>query len=192
MRIGLLALQGAFREHREAVASLGAETVDVRLPEHLRDLDGLIIPGGESTAISKLMTLYGMQKAIVDRYREGMAIFGTCAGAILLSREIEGAVEGQTPLGLLDVTIRRNAYGRQIASFETTVPFKGVEGGGVRAVFIRAPRFDHIGPDVEVLSILDGEPVAVRQGRVLAVAFHPELTPDTGVHRYFMEHVVGS
>lgn len=192
MRIGVLALQGAFREHREAVSLLGAETVDVRTPEQLEGLDGLVIPGGESTAISKLMAVSGMHQAVGRAHAGGMAVFGTCAGAILLSRAIEGAVAGQVPLGLLDVIIRRNAYGRQVASFETNVPFKGIEGEGVRAVFIRAPRFDEVGEQVEVLARLDGEPVAVRQGRILAVAFHPELTPDTRVHRYFMEQVVGS
>ncbi len=192
MLIGVLALQGAFREHREAVCALGAQTVDVRTAEQLEGLDGLIIPGGESTAISKLMTIAGMHEAIRNAHENGMAIFGTCAGAILLSRDIEGAVAGQVPLGLLDVSIRRNAYGRQVASFETSIPFEGIEGDGVRAVFIRAPRFSEMGEGVEVLARLDGEPVAVRQGRILAVAFHPELTPDTRVHRYFLEQVVGS
>lgn len=192
MKIGLLALQGAFREHRAAVRALGAQTVDVRQPETLADCDGLIIPGGESTAIAKLMALYGFHAAIKACFNQGMAIFGTCAGAILLASEIEGALPDQIPLGLMDVAIRRNAYGRQVASFETVLPFAGAEGGEVRAVFIRAPRFGRIGKGVEILSVHNDEPVALRQGRLLAVAFHPELTNDRRVHKYFLEQVVVS
>ncbi|MCL2872786.1 MAG: pyridoxal 5'-phosphate synthase glutaminase subunit PdxT [Betaproteobacteria bacterium] len=192
MKIGLLALQGAFREHREMVGALGASTVDVRRPEDLADCDGLIIPGGESTAIAKLMALYGLYDAIRAHHAQGMALFGTCAGAILLASKIEGALPDQVPLGLMDVTIKRNAYGRQIASFETLLPFEGADGGEVRAVFIRAPRFAEWGANVKVLSTHNGEPVALREGRLLAVAFHPELTSDTRVHKYFLENVVGT
>ena len=187
MKIGLLALQGAFREHHDAVCALGVQTVYVRRPEHLEGCDGLIIPGGESTAISKLLDSSGLREPIKQAHAAGMALFGTCAGAILLASTVEGAVSGLTPLALMDATIKRNGYGRQVDSFETIVPFEGVSGGEVNAVFIRAPRFDTLGTDVEVLSRHEGEPIAVRQGSVLAVAFHPELTEDRRVHQYFIE-----
>ncbi|NTU88621.1 MAG: pyridoxal 5'-phosphate synthase glutaminase subunit PdxT [Actinobacteria bacterium] len=192
MRIGVLALQGAFREHRSCLRQLGVETIDVRYPHELSGLDGLVIPGGESTAIAKLLASHSLYEPIRNAYENGMAIFGTCAGAILLAKKIEGAREDQIPLGLLNVTIKRNAYGRQIASFETDVPFRGIEGEPVRAIFIRAPRFADLGPDVEVLSERDGEPTAVREGRLLAIAYHPELTGDLRVHKYFIDQVIGS
>lgn len=192
-KVGVLALQGAFREHRQYLQALGAETVDVRYPQDLEGLDGLIIPGGESTAIAKLLAIHGLYEPIRKAYEGGMAIFGTCAGAILLAKEIEDARPDQVPLGLLDVTIKRNAYGRQIDSFETDVPFEGISDGPVRAIFIRAPRFDHLGEGVSVLSrSQDGEPTAVRQGRLLAIAYHPELTGDMRVHTYFLKQVIGS
>lgn len=188
----MLALQGAFREHRNIIRSLGVEVRGVRNPADLADIEGLIIPGGESTAIANLMRIHGMYEPIIDAHKGGMALFGTCAGAILLAQHAEGARADQRLLGLLDVTIARNAYGRQVDSFETTVPFLGVEGAEVRGIFIRAPRFIQLGPAIEVLSRSDeGEALAVRQGRVLALAFHPELTDDDRVHRYFLEQVVG-
>lgn len=172
---------------------LGADTRLVRWPEELAGLDGLVIPGGESTAIAKLLAIHGLYGPLRAAHAEGLAVFGTCAGAILMAREIEGARPDQEALALMDVRIRRNAYGRQIDSFETTVPFAGIEGGPVKGVFIRAPRFADWGPGVDVLARAeDGEPLALREGRCLAVAFHPELTDDARVHAYFLESVVGS
>ncbi len=190
MQVGVLALQGAFREHRQMLESLGADAPIVRWPQDLEGLDGLIIPGGESTTIAKLLTIHELYGPIREAFADGLAVFGTCAGAIMLAREIEGAREDQEPLALMDVRIRRNAYGRQIDSFETTVPFAGIEGG-VKGVFIRAPRFESLSDEVEVLSQTeDGEALAVRQGRALAVAFHPELTADNRVHEYFLQSVI--
>lgn len=171
---------------------IGCETCLVRHPAQLEGLSGLILPGGESTAIAKLMVIHGMYAPIRNAYAQGMALFGTCAGAILLAREIEGGRSDQEALGLMDIRARRNAYGRQIDSFETTVSFTGVPGEEVRGTFIRAPRFDRLGAQVVILSSSDeGEPLAVREGHALAVAFHPELTDDTRVHEYFVGQVVG-
>ena len=192
-RIGVLALQGAFREHRQMLDELGAVTSLVRWPAELDGLDGLVIPGGESTAIAKLLVIHGLYEPLRAAHANGLAVFGTCAGAILMARDIEGARPDQEPLALMDVRIRRDAYGRQIDSFETVVPFSGIEGGPVKGVFIRAPRFAELGCGVEVLARAeDGEPLAVREGRTLAVAFHPELTDDARVHAFFLERVVGS
>jgi pyridoxal 5'-phosphate synthase pdxT subunit len=174
--IGVLALQGNFREHAAVLRRLGAEPVEVRLPEQLEGLDGLVIPGGESTAITRLMRLYGLEEAI-RRFRG--AVFGTCAGMILLDRG---------HLGLLDLEVSRNAYGRQVASFEADLELAGEEKP-LRGVFIRAPRVAEVGPEVEVLAELSGEPVLLREGRVLVAAFHPELTPDTRVHERFLDLV---
>ena len=174
--IGVLALQGNFREHAAVLRRLGAEPVEVRLPEQLDGLDGLVIPGGESTAITRLMGLYGLEEAI-RRFRG--AVFGTCAGMILLDRE---------HLGLVDVAVDRNAYGRQVASFEADLDLDG-DAEPLRGVFIRAPRVREAGSDVEVLASHDGEPVLLRQGRFLVASFHPELTDDTRVHERFLELV---
>jgi 5'-phosphate synthase pdxT subunit len=174
--IGVLAVQGNFREHAAMLQRLGADVVEVRKPEELEGLDGLVIPGGESTAIMRLIRLYGLEEAI-RRFAE--PIFGTCAGLILLDRE---------HLGLVDVAVDRNAYGRQVASFETDLELHGEERP-LRGVFIRAPRIRETGPEVEVLAELDGEPVLVRQGRFLAATFHPELTDDTRAHERFLELV---
>lgn len=192
MVIGILALQGAFREHKNMLELLGCQTRLVRYPVELEGLAGLVLPGGESTAIAKLMAVHGMYAPIRKAHAQGLALFGTCAGAILLAREIKGGRPDQEALGIMDVSIRRNAYGRQADSFETTVAFAGVAEDEVRGVFIRAPRFDRLGDQVHVLSRADdGEPLAVREGRALAVAFHPELTDDTRVHEYFVNQVVG-
>jgi 5'-phosphate synthase pdxT subunit len=174
MRVGVLAVQGNFREHAAMLRRLGAEVVEVRLPEQLEGLDGLIIPGGESTAISRLIGLYGLEEAI--RRFQG-ALFGTCAGMILLDRR---------HLGLVDVEVDRNAYGRQVASFEADLLLEG-EPEPLRGVFIRAPRVRRVGPEVAVLAELDGEPVLLREGRILIASFHPELTNDTRVHERFLE-----
>jgi 5'-phosphate synthase pdxT subunit len=176
MRIGILAVQGNFREHASMLRRLGAEPVEVRKPEQLDDLDGLVIPGGESTAIARLVRLYGLAEAIRSVERP---LFGTCAGMILLDRR---------HLGLLDLEVSRNAYGRQVASFEADLELAG-DDEPLRGIFIRAPRVAEVGPDVEVLAELDGEPVLLRQGRVLVAAFHPELTEDTRVHERFLDLV---
>jgi len=175
-RIGVLALQGAFREHARVLREAGAEVVEVRLPGQLDELDGLVIPGGESTTILKLASLYGLDEAI--RSFAG-PIFGTCAGMILLDR---------AHLGLADLVVERNAYGRQVASFEADLELDGEESP-FRGVFIRAPRVRDVGADVEVLAQLDGEPVLLRDGRVLVAAFHPELTDDTRIHEQFIQLV---
>ena len=172
----MLAVQGTFREHATVLRRLGAEPVEVRLPEHLEGLDGLILPGGESTAIGRLMALYGLDEAL--RGFEA-PIFGTCAGMIVLDRD---------HLGLVDVTVRRNAFGRQVASFETDLEVAGEETP-VRAVFIRAPWLEEVGPGVEVLAEVDGRPVLAREGRFLVAAFHPELTDDTRLHQRFLDLV---
>ncbi|TML33770.1 MAG: pyridoxal 5'-phosphate synthase glutaminase subunit PdxT [Actinobacteria bacterium] len=175
-KIGILAVQGNVREHAAVLRRLGAEPVEVRKPGQLADLDGLIIPGGESTAIARLVRLYGLEDAIRSFQRP---IFGTCAGMILLDRR---------HLGLLDLEVSRNAYGRQVASFEADLELSG-EDEPLHGVFIRAPRVLDAGPAVEVLAELDGEPVLLRQGRTIVAAFHPELTDDTRVHERFLELV---
>ncbi|MBI5835368.1 MAG: pyridoxal 5'-phosphate synthase glutaminase subunit PdxT [Armatimonadetes bacterium] len=180
MVIGVLGLQGDFQEHLETLARLGVEGRNVRTPEQVSACDALILPGGESTTIGKLMLRFGVDQAIRDLHAAGKPIFGTCAGAILLSTTVvEGNVHN---LGLLDATICRNAYGRQTDSFETDLDIPVLGDEPLRAVFIRAPRFEALGDHVEVLASVDGEPVLVRQGNVLAATFHPELTTDGRVH----------
>jgi 5'-phosphate synthase pdxT subunit len=174
--IGVLAVQGNFREHAAMLRRLGAEVVEVRKPEHLAGIDGLVIPGGESTAIGRLLRLYGLEEAI---RRFSVPILGTCAGMILLDRD---------HLDRVDIGVHRNAYGRQVASFEADLELAG-EQEPLRGVFIRAPRVADLGPDVEVLAELEGEPVLLRQGRIIVAAFHPELTDDTRVHERFLELV---
>jgi pyridoxal 5'-phosphate synthase pdxT subunit len=176
MRIGVLAVQGNFREHAAMLCALGADVVEVRQPDQLEGLDGLVIPGGESTAIGRLIRLHGLEEAI---RRFDRPVFGTCAGMILLDRE---------HLNLVDVRVRRNAYGRQTASFEADLELAG-EDEPLRGVFIRAPRVDELGPGVEVLAEYEGEPVLLRQGRLLVASFHPELTEDVRVHERFLELV---
>jgi 5'-phosphate synthase pdxT subunit len=173
LKIGVLAVQGNFREHAGVLRRLGADPVEVRKPEHLERLDGLIIPGGESTAITRLMRIYGLEEAI---RRFTRPVLGTCAGMILLDRD---------HLGLVDVSVARNAYGRQVASFEADLNLEGEEEP-LRGVFIRAPRVTESGPGVEVLAELDGEPVLLREGRFIVASFHPELTDDTRVHELFL------
>ncbi len=190
MKIGVLALQGAFREHIMSLEALGVSTVAVRLPSQMDSCTGLVIPGGESTAIGKLMETYGFYEAVSDRHDAGMAVWGTCAGAILLARQVMDALPDQRSLGLMDITVRRNAYGRQVESFEADLDITHVPGGGFRGVFIRAPWIESVGEDVEILATHDGRVVAARQGDMLATTFHPELTGDPRVHRYFVEEVV--
>jgi 5'-phosphate synthase pdxT subunit len=176
MKIGVLALQGAFREHAAMLRGLGADVVEVRLPAQLQGLDGLVVPGGESTAILRLMELYGLDEAL---RRFDAPVFGTCAGMIVLDRE---------RLGLIDLVVQRNAFGRQVASFEADLEIEGEENP-FRAVFIRAPWITAAGPDVDILAEVDGHPVLARQGRILVASFHPELTADTRIHERFLQMV---
>lgn len=194
MNVGVLALQGAFREHIYSLEALSVSASAVRLPSQLAGLDGLIIPGGESTAIAKLMETYGFYDAIPDAYEQGLAIWGTCAGSILLAKTVIDGIADQRSLNMMDIAVRRNAFGRQIASFEATLNFAHV--GPYEGVFIRAPWFESVGDEVEVLATHNDHSgkhiVAARQDRLMACSFHPELTGDTGVHRYFIEQVIGA
>jgi 5'-phosphate synthase pdxT subunit len=176
LRIGVLAVQGNFREHAAMLRRIGADPVEVRKADELEDLDGLVIPGGESTTFMRLMRLYGLDEAIRGFEQP---VFGTCAGMIVLDRD---------HLGLVDLRVRRNAFGRQVASFETDLEVTGLDDP-VRAVFIRAPWVDEVGARVEVLAEVDGRPVLAREGRFLAAAFHPELTDDTRLHELFLDSV---
>jgi 5'-phosphate synthase pdxT subunit len=176
VKIGVLAVQGNFREHAAMLRRLGADAVEVRKPEQLQGLDGLVIPGGESTTFMRLMRLYGLDEAV--RGFTG-PVLGTCAGMIVLDRRHLGAV---------DIDVDRNAYGRQVASFEADLALAG-DADALRGVFIRAPRVREVGPEVEVLAELDGEPVLLREGRFIVASFHPELTDDTRVHERFLELV---
>lgn len=180
--IGVLALQGDFREHLDALRKCGASGREVRLPADLDGIAGLIIPGGESTTIGKLMAMYGMDKAVRAHHDDGMAIWGTCAGAILLAKDIIGS--SQPRLGMMDISVKRNEYGRQVDSFETKLDVEGI--GKLKGVFIRAPVIHRLGKGVGVLASHRGRPVLVRQGRLLASTFHPEISGSTAIHRYFM------
>jgi 5'-phosphate synthase pdxT subunit len=182
VKIGVLALQGAFREHMDMLRQLGVDSAAVRLPADLEGLSGLIIPGGESTTMRKLIARWGLREPILDLARQGAPIFGTCAGMIVLAKDI---VDGDEPvLPLLDVSVRRNAFGRQLDSFETDFDVPMLGDAPVHGVFIRAPIVEHVGADVDVLARLDdGRPVAVRQRNIIATAFHPELAGETRFHR---------
>jgi len=185
LTIGVLAVQGNFREHAAMLRRLDADVVEVRKPGQLSELDGLVVPGGESTAIGRLIRLYGLEEAI---RRFTQPILGTCAGMILLARDVVDGVPDQPLLGAIDLVVRRNGYGRQVRSFEADLELVG-EDEPLRGVFIRAPRVEQAGPEVEVLAELDGNPVLLRQGRILVAAFHPELTGDTRVHERFLDLV---
>lgn len=190
VKIGVLALQGDFAKHIEALERLGVRAVPVRTPDELNDLDGLIIPGGESSTVGKLMSRFGVDKAIIRRVEEGMAIFGTCTGMILLAKDIESS--DQPRLGLMDISVRRNAFGRQVDSFETDLDISEIDGAPIKAIFIRAPFATSVSEDVQVLAqIQDNKIVLMRQGKCLAAAFHPELTDDTRIHEYFVRMAVG-
>jgi len=190
MKMGVLAAQGAFVEHIAALNNLNTEAVPVRLPVELTGLDGLIIPGGESTAISRLMSGYNLMSKISSMVAEGMPVFGTCAGMILIARHISG--NSTTPLGLMDITVKRNAFGRQVDSFETELAVPALGKKPFHAVFIRAPLIEHCDKGVEVLAKLEnGTIVAARQGKLLATAFHPELTDDLRFHQYFLDIASG-
>jgi 5'-phosphate synthase pdxT subunit len=185
-RIGVLALQGDFEAHAKVLTGLGSEVVEVRRVAQLSGIDGLVIPGGESTTLLNLMADEPWFASLKSFAQGGGALMGTCAGAILLARHVVNPP--QDSVGLLDATIARNAFGRQVDSFETTIDAPSL-GGTIEAVFIRAPRFQRLGPDVATLAVYDGEPVLVREGRVLAMTFHPELTRDAKLHAYFLTMV---
>lgn len=197
-KVGVLALQGAAQRHAEALSALGAHAVEVRTPEDLAGVEGLVLPGGESTTMSRLLELSGLFEPLAERLAAGMPAFGTCAGLILLSSRILDGRPDQRSFGILDVDVRRNGFGRQVDSFETDLDVRGLGGGGrFPAVFIRAPVVERVGDDVEVLAwvtglpgqdgTVDGHPVLCRQGAVIAAAFHPELSDDLRLHRLFLE-----
>jgi 5'-phosphate synthase pdxT subunit len=188
LAVGILAVQGDFAEHAAMLRRADPDVVirEVRTPRDLCDLDGLIVPGGESTTIGKLLVAYGLEEPIRAAALGGLPVWGTCAGMILLAREIVGG-EPDGRIGLMDLTVQRNAFGRQIDSFEVDLPFAGLDHP-IHAVFIRAPTVQRVGPEAEALATLpDGRVVAARQGNLLATAFHPELTPDVSLHRWFVE-----
>jgi 5'-phosphate synthase pdxT subunit len=187
MKVGVLALQGAFREHAEAFDALGADVSFVRLPEHLAGIDALAFPGGESTTIDKLLDSSGLREPVADLVREGRPTLATCAGLIVLAREVSDGRPDQRPLGLLDCTVRRNGSGRQVDSFEAPLTIKGVAGGPFPGVFIRAPVVERVGAEVEVLASHEGRPVLCRQGTIWAASFHPELSGDLRVHERFLQ-----
>ena len=195
--IGVLALQGDVREHVEALEAAGARAVPVRRARELAAVDGIVIPGGESTTIDKLLRIFELHEPLQERLREGLPAYGSCAGMILLADRIAGGIEGQRTLGGLDITVRRNAFGRQVDSFETDLVMHGVPGSEeepVHAVFIRAPWVEEAGPAAEVLATVEGGPaagriVAVRQRDVMATSIHPEITGDLRVHRMFVQIV---
>ena len=190
-KVGVLAIQGDFLEHRQMLSRIGVEAKEVRLPRQLEDVEGLIIPGGESTTIAQLMDIYGLREVLKEKAKSGMPVWGTCAGMIVIADRL--ADHRPEPLHLMDIEVSRNAFGRQVDSFETDLTISGVEGPPFRAVFIRAPVVTSTGKDVKVLARLeDGRPVAVRQGRLLATAFHPELTDDSRVHELFVRIVKGA
>ncbi len=186
MKVGVLALQGAFREHREILDALGVEAIEVRTPAELGALDALILPGGESTTMSKLLDSSGLRAPLAELLRDGVPVLGTCAGMILLARDVVDGRPDQESFGVIDVAVRRNAYGRQRDSFEADLVVDGLTGGTFPGVFIRAPRIEHAGVDVEVLARHDDVPVLARQGRVWVASFHPELSGDLRLHERFL------
>jgi pyridoxal 5'-phosphate synthase pdxT subunit len=192
VKVGVLALQGAFREHAEAFDALGADVTLVRLPEHLAGIDALAFPGGESTTIDKLLDSSGLRGPVAEIVREGRPTLATCAGLIVLAREISDGLSSshssdQEPLGLLDVTVRRNGYGRQVDSFEAPLTVRGMAGGPFPGVFIRAPIVERVGDGVEVLATHEDRPVLCRQATIWAATFHPELSGDLRVHERFLQ-----
>jgi 5'-phosphate synthase pdxT subunit len=187
LRIGVLAVQGDVREHVRVLSELGANAYGVRRPGELADLDGLVIPGGESTTMDKLVRAFDLFQPLRERIAEGLPVYGSCAGMIMLADRVAEPRPGQQTLGGLDITVRRNAFGRQVDSFEEDIPFTGVDGGPMRAVFIRAPWVEDAGDGVDVLARAAGRIVAVRQGALLATSFHPEVTGDTRVHELFVD-----
>ena len=191
--IGVLALQGDVREHVRTLEAIGKKTVEVRTAKELASVSGLVLPGGESTTIAKLARIFDIFEPIQDAIKAGLPVFGTCAGLILLSNQIVDGIEGQETFGGLDTVVRRNAFGHQTESFETALDFAGIVGNQVEAAFIRAPIIESVGKNVEVLSTLpSGAIVAVRQGNILGISFHPEITGENRVHQYFVERMVNA
>ena len=189
MKVGILALQGAFREHREVLDALGVEAIEVRTPLDLGAVDALILPGGESTTMSKLLDSSGVRAPLGDLLADGLPALGTCAGLILLAREVVDGRADQRSFGAVDVTVRRNAYGRQRDSFEAELDVGGLAGGPFHGVFIRAPGIERCGPGVEVLARHDDRPVLAREGGVFVASFHPELSGDLRIHQAFLNEV---
>ena len=186
LRIGVLALQGATAAHTEALSRLGADAVTVKVPSDLEGIDGLVLPGGESTTISFLLDSSGLRELLAARLAAGMPAFGTCAGMILLATDVLDGRPDQQSFGVIDLAVRRNAFGRQVDSFEADLAVRGLEAP-FHAVFIRAPGVESAGPDVEVLAEVDGRPVLCRQGAIMVSAFHPELTDDLRLHEMFLD-----
>ena len=194
MKIGVLALQGDFREHIKSLSDCGVTAFAVKTKGEIEDIDALVIPGGESTTIAKLARSFDLFDLIKKRISTGMPVYGSCAGMILLADRIEDAITGQESFGGIDMTVRRNAFGRQVDSFETDLKFAGITQPSIKAVFIRAPWVEQVGPEVQVFAEvknIDGSshPVAVRQANLLATSFHPELTGDNRVHKFFIEQI---
>ena len=194
MKIGVLALQGDVAEHIQSLSDCGVDALAVKTKSEISAISALVIPGGESTTIAKLARSFDLFDLIKDRIKSGMPTYGSCAGMILLSNTVEDAIVGQESFGGIDMVVRRNAFGRQVDSFETDLKFKGITDPAVRAVFIRAPWVESVAAGVEILAEIsdkDGvkHPVAVRQGHLLATSFHPELTGDNRVHRFFVENI---
>ncbi|GCE26290.1 pyridoxal 5'-phosphate synthase subunit PdxT [Dictyobacter alpinus] len=190
LRIGVLALQGDFAAHIRMLRELGVDATAVRLPEQLDEIDGIILPGGESTTIGKLMIVYGLHEVLQRKIREGVPVWGTCAGLILLARETDNALAGQPLLASMDIRVRRNAFGSQRESFETDLSVPALGEAPFHTFFIRGPLVEQAGPEVEVLATLDdGTIVAVREGTLLGTAFHPEVSGDTRFHQYFLRIV---
>jgi 5'-phosphate synthase pdxT subunit len=187
LRIGVLALQGDVREHIDTLTKLSCETVEIRSRDQLQGIDGLILPGGESTTISKLLDIFDLRNPVMDFINTGNAVFGTCAGMISLAKEVIDSASGQQSLAVMDISVRRNAFGSQLDSFEALLDF---DGGKVNVAFIRAPIVERVGKGVQVLASLgDGRVVAVRQKNMLATSFHPEITGETLVHQYFLQMI---
>ena len=189
MKIGVLALQGAFREHAEAFGALGADATLVKQPEHLAGIDAIVLPGGESTTIDKLLDTSELREPLTARLRDGLPAFATCAGLILCASEVVDGRPDQAPLGVLDVTVRRNGYGRQRESFEAALAVRDLAGGPFAGVFIRAPVVERVGGRVEVLAEHDGVPVFGREGAIWFASFHPELSGDLRLHEFFLREV---
>ena len=191
MEVGVLAIQGDFAEHIAVLSKLGVRAREIRLPEQLDSLDGLIIPGGESTTLSRLMTIYNLREPIAQMAAQGLAVWGTCAGMIMLSREI--TEQDPVPLDVMNIGVQRNAFGRQVDSFEQDLNVSALGGAPYHAIFIRAPVIIRVGQGVKVLSALEDErPVAVQQGNLMATSFHPELTNDYRFHSYFLDLANGN
>jgi 5'-phosphate synthase pdxT subunit len=189
MKVGVLALQGDVREHIASLLACDVEAVAVRRAIEIEKIDALVLPGGESTTIAQLAEVFGIYQLIKDRISSGMPVYGSCAGMILLAQEILDAKVGQKSFGGLDITVRRNAFGRQVDSFESDIDFSDGSNDPIRAVFIRAPWVEKVGDSIKILASVNSHPVAVRSETALATSFHPELTGDNRIHRYFIEQV---